>query len=494
MRAFILGALFLLAALIVPTLKAQVNYNSRDDKFTLLGLKRAKETYEAMKAEFERQKKFYDGQLISQQEFERVRSQFADAEVNYFQSLLTVLFERQYVTVGQAVKYQNASDRKRVRLQLANASGGNAEFRKLINIDDELFRSLQPDVITNIYVSLSNESGAIISQPYETKVDELRYGEPVFIDFALLQDVDAVTVNITYGNGSQRNPKVFLQKDASVNKVVVQSEQFSQEADLSGSARFDFSLELFSGQNHTFKLDVVNLPPEINRYFVDPVSQAKLSQFKFTESVNTKRASLQVFMPERPTDHVVMDKTIPFYVLVVPQQMKIPDLFEKKWNEEALDALGVGYVRLELIPRGRGRLVVRLPQLFYSVGPNEPIGAVMDIKNDGSRRLDNVKTELDLPLNWRAAIDPQVVPVIGIGEESRVNLKVVPPDGTPPGRYDIRVKTSSLSDNQPVHAEDKTMTVEIVPEANVIGTALLVMLILGLVGAVVYFGIQLTRK
>jgi uncharacterized membrane protein len=189
-----------------------------------------------------------------------------------------------------------------------------------------------------------------------------------------------------------------------------------------------------------------------------------------------------------------MDKTIPFYVLVVPQQMKIPNLHDKKWSGDEFDDLGVGYVRLELIPRGRGRLAVRVPQLFYSVGPDEPIEAVMDIKNDGSRRLDNVKTELDLPLNWRAAIDPQVVPVIGIGEESRVNLKLEPPDGMAPGRYDIRVRTSSLSDNQPVSAEDKTITVEIVPETNVIGTSLLVTLILGLVGAVVYFGIQLTRK
>jgi len=64
--------------------------------------------------------------------------------------------------------------------------------------------------------------------------------------------------------------KIFLQKDESVNKVLVQSEQFSQEAELGTSATFDLTLELFSGASTTYSLEVVNLPQQINRFFKDP--------------------------------------------------------------------------------------------------------------------------------------------------------------------------------------------------------------------------------
>ena len=38
---------------------------------------------------------------------------------------------------------------------------------------------------------------------------------------------------------------------------------------------------------------------------------------------------------------------------------------------EEIEALGVGFVRLELVPRGVGRLLVRVPQLFYSIEAGE---------------------------------------------------------------------------------------------------------------------------
>ena len=120
------------------------------------------------------------------------------------------------------------------------------------------------------------------------------------VDFALLQELDALTVNIIYGNGSTRTLKILLQKDNTVNKVVVQSAQFSQEAELGKTASYGLTLELFGGVNTSFSLQVVNLPLQINRFFRETATQARLSQIKFTESVNTMRASLEVSLPDRP--------------------------------------------------------------------------------------------------------------------------------------------------------------------------------------------------
>jgi hypothetical protein len=471
-------------------------FNQRDDQYRLLGLKRAKESYEFYRAEFERQKEMFEKNLISQAELERTRSQFSDAEVNYHQSLLAVLFERQYVAVQNAVKYQDKNGRKHVRLTVANTSGGSGDFKKLININEELYEKLQPDIVNDVYISLLNDGNAIISQPYEAKIEQLKFGHPQTIDFTLLQDLDAVVVNIVYGNGSQRSPKIFLQKDSSVNKVIVQSEQFSQEVELGGSASYDLTLELFSGETNTFKLEVVNLSSQINRYFNDPLTKARLSQFKFTQQTNTRKAALQIFLPDRPTEEVFIDKAIPFFVLVIPrdQAQAFENIKSKTWLQEEIEKLKIGFVRLELLPRGIGKLLVRAPQLYLSIKKSEVVEMSIELINEGSRRLDNIEIEADTPLNWEKKIEPNLIGSLDIREEKRIKLYFTPPEEISVGRYEFRIRSSSLSDDQPVNGEDKIITVEIQAETNIIGTLILILMILVIIVGIVIFGIRLSRK
>ena len=112
----------------------------------------------------------------------------------------------------------------------------------------------------------------------------------------------------------------------------------------------------------------------------------------------------------------------------------------------------------------------------------------------GTRPLNNVQIEMDMPFNWRKSIEPEVLPVLEIGEEQAVTLKFYPPKDITPGRYEIRVRSHSLSDDQPVEGEDKNITVEIEAKANMVGTLLLSLLIVGVIGGMVVFGVKLTRK
>jgi hypothetical protein len=45
-----------------------------------------------------------------------------------------------------------------------------------------------------------------------------------------------------------------------------------------------------------------------------------------------------------------------------------------------------------------------------------------------------------------------------------------------------------------VNAEDKTVAVEIAADSNVLGTVVVILLILGLVGGIVLYGARLARK
>ncbi|MEM7354458.1 MAG: NEW3 domain-containing protein [Acidobacteriota bacterium] len=471
-------------------------FNERDDQYRLLGLKRAKQSFEIARDQLRRQEELFAADLVSASALDNARQVLSEAEVNYQQSLLAVLFEQQYVAVMAAVKYQAEDGRKHVRLGLENTSGGGAELAHLIDSDDTLFRALKPDVVHDVYVSLANDDGAIISQPYEAKLEELRYREPGSIDFALLQDVDAVTVRLTYGKNAQRSVKIFLQKDASVDQVVVQSEQFSQEVELGESASFDLTLELFSGRTDTYQLAVAGLPGEIHRYFQDPVSGARLSQFKFTESTQTRSAALRIFLPDRDSAALPIDQPIPFWVLVIPrhQAEEIGTLNGRPYSAEEIAELGVGTVRLELLPRGVGRLRVKAPKLYFPTLPGEEVVVSLDVVNEGTRRLDNVEVVADPPLEWGKTIEPAVVERLEIGEERTVRLRLQPPSDVTVGKYETRIRTTSFSDNQPIEAEDKTVSVEIKPQVSVAPSLILILLLIGLVLGIVIFGVRLARR
>ena len=476
--------------------QAGTPFNERDDQYRLLGLKRAKEAFDIARAQLARQEELFKSELVSLSALDEARRVLSEAEVNYQQSLLAVLFEQQYVAVMAAVKLQAPDGSKRVRLELENTSGGGAELDHLIAVQDELFRALKTDVVHDVYVSLANDQGAIISQPYEAKLEELHYGKPAAIEFGLLQDVDAVTVFLTYGKNAQRSVKVFLQKDASVDRVVVQAEQFSQEVELGASAVFDLTLELFSGRTDTYKLEVAGLPAQIHRYFTDTGSGARLSQFKFTESTQTRRAALEIFLPDRDSPEVPINQPIPFWVLVVPRDRleAIGTLDGRPRSAAEIEALGVGAVRLELVPRGVGRLRVKAPILYFQTAPGEAVEVTFEVINEGTRRLDNVELTVDPPLSWTKALEPPIVETLGIGEEKRVLLRLEPPAGTAAGKYETRVRTTSFSDSQPIEAEDKTVSVEVRPVVSVAPSLVLIALLIALVLGIVVFGVRLARR
>jgi len=499
MRSLINTLFFtLLLCLIIPeSALAQSPFpNARDDSYPLLGLKRAKSSYDRTKSELERQKELYEKELISLEEYETALNTYQDAEVNYQQSLLVLLFEQQFVSIKSAIKSQDENAKKQVKVTLENTSGATEEFAQIVDMEDDLFRSLQPDVIHNIYVSLSNDDGAIISSPYEIKLPTLRSGNPTTVTFDLLQDLDEVTVNIIYGNGSSRNPKVFLEKDASANRVLIQSERFSQEVELGNEATFGLGLELFSGTNDTYKLEVVNLPKSVTRNFSEVGASGRISQIKFTESKNNIDANLLISLPDRPTEDVPMDEAISFYVLAIPisQLTEVNSKLNDTWTESEIEDLNVGFVKLEMIPKGVGRLIVKAPQLYDETDAESPIEFTFQVVNEGSRRLDNIEFELDAPFEWEKRIEPSIITSLDIREEQTVKLYLTPPSDVSVGRYETRMRSTGLSDSQPINAEDKTFTVQVAAQTSVIGTALILLLIIGLVGGLVFFGIKLSRK
>ena len=483
---------------------SQSFYSERNDEtFLILALKKQKAAYDLAKSEYQAAVKLVERELISREEFEKTKASFINQEINYQQAMLRVIFDQPHILIEKAVKYQAQDGKKRVRLSLKNTTGGVADYAKLVETDADVFDpSLQPDKINNVFISLHEATetggvGPIISQPYEGKIATIRFGQKAEIDFLLLKDVEVVTVSMTYaGKTDQRH--IYLQKDAGADRVIVTSPNFSQEANLGESATFTLDLERFSSDNDVFQLSVINLPRQISYNFMDPSSaqSRRLSQINFTQGVSSKQLELNVFLPDRTSDRVTIDKPLAFYVLVVPQEIwrKLQPLDDKMFSDEQIAELNTGKVKLEMTPRGVGRIEVRAVNLYHEIKTDDTVDMDIRVLNGGTRRLDNIRIRTNMPINWQSRINPDVISSLIPDKETLVKLKFLPPSGVDVGDYEIQIQTEALADNRPVQTQDKTVRIHVSARTNLILSAGLVFSVIGIVIGIVWYGVKLTRR
>ena len=503
-KSFVMVAT-VLAGLVLGSGWADAQYftERNDETYLILALKKQKARYDAAKAEYAAALELKQRNLISNREFDRVKTNHVNEEISYQQAMLRVIFDQPHILIERAVKYQADDGRKRVRLLLRNTTGGVADYEKLVQADEEVFdASLQPDKINNVFVSLhettqSGNAGPIISQPYEGKIETIRFGGTAEMDFLLLKDIEEVVVSMTYAGSTDRK-HIYLQKDSSADQVIATSLNFSQETNLGESATYSLDLERFSHENSVFRLAVVNLPRQISCEFTDPTSvqTQRLSQVNFTQGVTSKQIALTAYLPERSDEKVIIDKTIEFYALVLPQALRreLQPLDGRGFSQDEIDALNAGKVKLELIPRGVGRIEVRALTLYHEIKTDEEVPMEITVLNAGTRRLDNIRIRASVPPNWRAVVEPDVIPMLLPAKDTVVQLKFVPPEGLTVGDYEVQIQTQAIADNRPVETQDKTVRIHASARTNLLLSASLVLTVIGMVVGIVWYGVKLTRR
>ncbi|MGZ5439048.1 MAG: NEW3 domain-containing protein [Candidatus Aminicenantales bacterium] len=465
----------------------------------LLRLKSAQLSLELKKADFDRYLKLKEDGLTSEADFAQRQTAYLQAQVDYQQALISFMGSEARISVARAVKYQDRSGKKFVRVGLRYASKELKELANLkINAED-LFPLDFMKELKDVYVSLLSE-GKVISDPYEKTVATLPIETERDVTFQLLKDVENLDVSVSY-SGKTETTSVYLQKGVSANMVTVNSAQFSQEADLESTATYDLSLEKFSGEANVFKLEAVNLPTQITYEFSDPTTSARLSQIKFSEGITSLKLQLKLFLPKNPDERVVLDKPLEFFVLALDndQTEKLRGLETAAGGAggigaAAIETLNAGFVKLELIPRGVPKVEVQAVNLYHEIKVGDTISMDVTIRNTGTRKLNNVRVFCDLPLNWRVEIKPDLIGTLEQNKDEVVKIKFLPPDGVSVGDYEPKIRTDALADNRRVESEDKIVRIHISSKANVLGIGALVLLLVGLLVGIVVFGIKLTRR
>jgi hypothetical protein len=493
-NALVILAMFSAAFLILYSQQVPLQQESQTMK--LLTLKKAQLHLQETKGDFERALKLKEQGLRSEEDFARIQTAYLQAQVDYQQAMINFMGSEARISVASAVKFQDAAGKKYVRVSLRYSSKELKELAKLKIDAADLFPLDFMKEIKDISVSLKTD-GKIISDPYELSIASLPLEEQKQVTFQLLKDVENLEVDVFYA-GKDETTSVFLQKGVSANIVTINSAQFSQEADLESQATYDLSLEKFSGEANVFKLEVVNLPHQINYEFSDPQTQARLSQIKFSEGVTSMKLSLKLFLPKNADAQVIIDKPIEFLALTLDNEQsdRLRQFLANNTpiGPREVESLKAGSVKLELIPRGVGKVEVQAPNLYYEIKVGENVDMKVTVKNTGTRKLINIRVFSDLPLNWRAEIQPELIASLEQSKEQIVNIRFIPPSDVSVGDYEPKIRTECSADNRRVESEDKIVRIHIASKTNILGISVLIILLVGLLVGIVVFGIKLTRR
>jgi len=474
---------------------ANMYCQNEDEAALLLDLKKARADYEVAKQKCENDSKLYDEKAISLNDLTRSKNELLSREVDYQKLILRLISQQSYITVQQAIKYQNKQGERRVKITLSSAMEGNEEY---LNQFKEHFDVFTPEMrsgkIYNIYVSLiDNESKTIIGSPYEFRIPFIELGQTGTADFELLKDVEALTVSLNYNNKKDEK-NIYLKKGGSSNVIDIAAMQFSQEADLSSSATYQLSLERFSTSDDIYRLVIINLPRQITYDFSDEGS--KVTQIKFAQGVNVKKLSLQIYLPDRDDDQVVIDKPIHFQVVALTnaEYNKLDGKDLSTVSASDLKADISGSEQLEIIPRGKGKIEVRANSLYYEITTGKEVAMDITVRNAGRRRLDNIKISAEKPLGWETVITPDVIKSLEPEKETTVNIRITPSKDGGVGAQEVKIKTEAMADNRKVETEDKTVRIQVNASTSVFGTIVLILALLGLVGGIIWFGMKLSKK
>ena len=478
----------------LETRRAQVNLDS------------AKSEMDRAKADFDETQRLFNEKVYAIDELNQARQAYEKASLAYTKAMidlertrLVFLNNATLVTIIEAKKYRTDEGEVMASVTIRNDSDlGKA--RVIMGEDSKLSDADLASLlkVDNIIVMLRG-TGAIVGDPFQRMVKELKLGQETKLDYILLDtDLEVVTVSIEF-LGVVRPYTVFLKKEALQDLPTITSTQYAQQGELGSKIRYDLELERLARTDQSFSLIVLNLPPEITFAFLDPNSNARITQVKFTRKIWKQRLDFEVAVPEKLHQDMV-DSSISFYLLVVRKkyQKQIYELQKKHRNStipaEDIAKIQANKVELILIPSGTGKLDLIIGNSFKEVHQNAPVTFKFNVMNSGTLALRRVTPELELPIDWEGSLEPAEVEVLEPDKKRTIAATITPPPGVTVGEYTLTIQCDGHAGIETIEAEDKDFTVRIAPESNVTATAILVAVLIGLVLAIAIASVKISRR
>jgi len=469
-----------------------------------LRLEDARTQYERKKADYEGMKELYErpfpivsGALYRQylSEFEGATSAYDTAALELERTKLGFLQDASRISIIEATQEINPEGERLLRFRLMNTSSAS----EAMVTDEDLKNRGQIEArlrIENILVTVLHE-GIQIGKPFEIRIPFLDYGDVFKGTFILQQEkIESVDLNIEY-LGKIDTRKVYLEKQSGEDIVRITSLRFAQEGNAGESVLFDLELERLAEDAATFALEVVNLPEYITYRFEEKGNQ--LSQVKFAERMATRALELRCYVPEE-LGQELLDRPIDFFVVVGPErnvrELKslAAEIAPQPIAEEQISELQTGLEQLRLTPRGRPELQLFAANLYFEKDPGEPVDFSIVVRNTGTVTLREVRLDTEKPYDWTSVINPELIDKIEPKQELPAAIRVILPDGIGTGIYEMQVVAKCQYEGEPIESPDKNFRISIKSRVNLLGTAVIVMLLVVAMLGLAVFTIRLARR
>jgi hypothetical protein len=479
------------------TKEQQLNKLKLEDRQLLLEQRR--KSLETYRKERDTTKELFDEGFIALQRFKQTLNKYEQAVLDYEkaeilldQTKLDLLEDATHIIVAEARKYKTDDGKSMVDLVLENASDTRNALLVDQSLGEEELRTLLK--VENIFVSL--KAGPIVGEPYERRIASLAVGERKPLKFRLLQDQAAVVVEVKYLETIDRN-WIILKKGGRQDLPSINSAQFSQEGELNNKVNFGLTLERLADEEQSFSLAILGLPQRIDYAFVD--QSAKVNQVKFDENTSQIKIFLELEIPEK-LDRRFIGRTRTFFALVThPSQYAPINTLKVRYGDEPIPekeirTLQSEYVKLELIPKGVGKLEVLVANRYQEIKIGEELQLRVEFLNRGSVAVQNIKAELDLPYEWESEVDPTLIKLLEPDERTLIRILTRPPHDIAVGDYELGVEAQGQVGNENIESLEKNITIRIGARSNIAGNTILIGILVLLVLGIGLASIKISRR
>ncbi len=468
---------------------------------------RQKLEMESRKSDYEATRDLFDQKIETLDRLHRALSEyrqsslaFEEAQLQLERTRLSFLTDATHIAILEAKKYRTADGRRRVDLLIQNDS--NLAQATSLNPDraaDDVRKLLE---VQDIEVSLQEQStGLIIAEPYELTVPSLKHGQMERLSFRLMEDHDDVLVAMTVHGSRRQDKHIVLRREALQEMPSLSSAQFSQEADLNSRVRFDLAIERLAEEERAYHLAVVNLPQEIDAFFIDRKAGAELSQIKLDGKTTRREVDLELRIPAK-LDSQFVGTPLVFYALVTDREgiRRIGHL----GDEYGVTAIPVTRIievggnstqRLELTARGRAGLEIVVNERYHEIGSGDPVIVQVDLFNPGTLRVIEVRVDVAVPLGWTYMMVPDKISALMPGERESMNVTLTPGSVEGVSEYDIRLFAQAVAGHgEKIEATEEDIAIRIEPRTAVWTSVLLIAAMLCLVVALVIVTVRTSRR
>lgn len=458
------GAALLQAAEPALTREQQLHRLRIKDRQLLLEQRRA--LLESHRRDLQTAQDLRDKGFLPPQKYQQLRNSFQEAQLNYDkaeilleETKLDLLKNAIRLMVVEASKYTSPEGRSMVDITLEN----QAEIRNalLVNptLSPEEARTLLR--VENIYVSLMK--GPIIGEPYELRIPSLEVGGRQTLTFRLLQEVDDIVVSLHYLDVRERKPLLFKQS-VTYALPAITAAQFSQVGELSQEVLYDLSLERSSPAEQSFALALLGLPAQFECAFVD--QGVKVSQVKFADQATKARLSLEVELPAGLEPRLVGQPLAFFALVTEPAEYARINALQSRYQgqpvpEAEVRKLKASYVRLELTPKGMGRLDLLVDNHVLELGFGETAELNIEIINRGSAPVRDIRVSFTGPQAWESAATPELIPALDPGQRLPLRLLAQPLARPDAGDHEFTINAQGQVEEEHLEAPEEHLTVHL---------------------------------